>query len=161
MIDEELEDNLGPNLESQEEEPLFRDKIFDNQFEQTELDTSEKSFQIDSSILEKTLDERIDELMIQTQIKDILLNDLRYNRFNVVTEEGTFPKINKSDINEIYRHVLDKIPGVPIIEAFSIITSIYDISPEKFYESLSNTFKTDLITELKNRGYLKNRKSLF
>jgi hypothetical protein len=161
MIDEELEDNLDTNLENQEEEPLFRDKIFDNQFEQTELDTSEKSFQIDSSILEKTLDERIDELMIQTQIKDILLNDLRYNRFNVVTAEGTFPKINKSDINEIYRHVLDKIPGVPIIEAFSIITSIYDISPEKFYESLSNTFKTDLITELKNRGYLKNRKSLF
>ena len=61
MIDDELENNLDSNLENQEEEPLFRDKIFDNNFEQTELDTSEKSFQIDSSIIEKPLDERIDE----------------------------------------------------------------------------------------------------
>jgi hypothetical protein len=145
-----------------EEEPeLFRDKIFDNQFEQTELDTSEKSFQIDSSIAEKSYDDRIDEEMISEQIKNLLLNNQRYNRFNVANPDGSFPKINKSDINEIYRHVLDSIPEVPIIEAFSIITNIYDISPEKFYESLSNTFKTELIAELRNRGYLKNRKSLF
>jgi hypothetical protein len=157
MIDDELETENT----HEEDEPLFRDKIFDNQFEQTELDTTEKSFQVDSSFLEKTLDEKIDEQMISTQIKDLLLGNERYNRFNIKTEEGAFPKINKSDINEIYRHILDSMPGVPIIEAFSVITSIYDISPEKFYESLSNTFKTDLISELKNRGYLKNRKSLF
>ena len=53
------------------------------------------------------------------------------------------------------------IDPVPKIEVFSIVTSIYDISPDKFYESLSNTFKTELITELKRRGYLKNHKSLF
>jgi hypothetical protein len=143
------------------EKELFRDKIFDNEFEQTELDTSEKSFQIESSFLEKTLDEKIDEQMISERIKNLLLGNERYNRFNVMNSDGTFPKINKSDINEIYRHVLDSIPDVPIIEAFSVITGIYDISPEKFYESLSNTFKTDLISELRNRGYLKNRKSLF
>ena len=158
MIDE---DELEIDNTSEEDEPFFKDKIFDNQFEQTELDTTEKTFQVDSSFLEKTLDEKIDEQMISGQIKDLLLGNERYNRFNIKTEEGTFPKINKSDINEIYRHILDSIPGVPIIEAFSVITSIYDISPEKFYESLSNTFKTDLISELKNRGFLKNRKSLF
>jgi hypothetical protein len=158
MIDE---DELEVDNTNEEDEPFFKDKIFDNQFEQTELDTTEKTFQVDSSFLEKTLDEKIDEQMISGQIKDLLLGNERYNRFNIKTEEGSFPKINKSDINEIYRHILDSIPGVPIIEAFSVITSIYDISPEKFYESLSNTFKTDLISELKNRGFLKNRKSLF
>lgn len=144
-----------------EEPELFRDKIFDNQFEQTELDTSEKSFSLDSNFAEKTLDDKIDELMISERIKSLLLNNERYNRFNVANEEGNFPKINKSDINEIYRFVLESIPGVPIIEAFAVVTNIYDISPEKFYESLSNTFKTELIAELRNRGYLKNRKSLF
>ena len=157
MIEDE---DLKPETQ-EEEEGFIRDKIFDNQFEQTELDTSEKSFQLDSSFAEKTFDEKIDEQMIDEKIKHILLTNPRYNRFNVMNEDGSFPKINKSDINEIYRHILDEIPGVPIIEAFSVITSIYDISPEKFYESLSNTFKTDLISELKNRGYLKNRKSLF
>ena len=157
MIEDE---DLKPE-QQEEEDGFIRDKIFDNQFEQTELDTTEKSFQLDSSFAEKTLDEKIDEQMIDEKIKHILLTNPRYNRFNIMNEDGSFPKINKSDINEIYRHILNEIPGVPIIEAFSVITSIYDISPEKFYESLSNTFKTDLITELRCRGYLKNRKSLF
>ena len=156
-----MNEEIENQIDEQEEEVLFRDKIFDNQFEQTELDTSDKSFQIDSNFTEKSFDDKIDEEMIKDQIKNILFSDPRYNRFNVMNEEGTFPKINKSDINEIYRHVLDSMPEVPIIEAFSVITGIYDISPEKFYESLSNTFKTELISELKNRGYLKNRKSLF
>jgi hypothetical protein len=155
MIEEEL------NETHNEEESIVRDKIFDNQFEQTELDTSEKTFQIDSSFVEKTFDEKIDEQMITDRIKYLLLENDRYKKFNTKNDEGSFPKINKSDINDIYSHVLESIPGVPIIEAFSVITSIYDISPEKFYESLSNTFKTDLISELKERGYLKNRKSLF
>lgn len=148
-------------INEENEDTFVRDKIFDNQFEQTELDTTEKSFQIDSSFVEKTLDEKIDEQLIDTKIKGLLLNDPRFNRYNIRNEDGTFPKINKSDINDIYRHVIESIPGIPIIEAFSVITSIYDISPEKFYDSLSNMFKTDLITELKKRGYLKNRKSLF
>lgn len=155
MIEEEL------NESHNEEESIVRDKIFDNQFEQTELDTTEKTFQIDSSFVEKTFDEKIDEQMITDRIKYLLLENDRYKKFNTKNDEGSFPKINKSDINDIYSHVLESIPGVPIIEAFSVITSIYDISPEKFYESLSNTFKTDLISELKERGYLKNRKSLF
>lgn len=155
MIEEELEGTHN------EEESIVRDKIFDNQFEQTELDTSEKTFQIDSSFVEKTFDEKIDEQMITDRIKYLLLENDRYKKFNTKNDEGSFPKINKSDINDIYSHILESIPGVPIIEAFSVITSIYDISPEKFYESLSNTFKTDLISELKERGYLKNRKSLF
>ena len=52
-----------------EDEEFKTDKIFDNQFEQTELDTTEKSFQIDPSFTEKVLDEKIDEKMISDQIR--------------------------------------------------------------------------------------------
>ena len=145
----------------EEDEPLFRDKIFDNDFEQTELDTSEKTFVIDSNFTEKTLDEKIDENMFYVIIYDILDNDPNINRFNKMDDTGGFPKINKSDINEIYRYVTKIQPKIPKIEIFSIVTGIYDINPEKFYDSLSNTFKTELINELKDRGYLKNIKSLF
>jgi hypothetical protein len=145
----------------EEDEPLFRDKIFDNDFEQTELDTTEKTFVIDSNFTEKTLDEKIDENMFYVLIYEVLDNDPNINRFNKMDDTGSFPKINKSDINEIYRYVTKVHPKIPKIEVFSIVTGIYDINPEKFYDSLSNTFKTELINELKDRGFLKNIKSLF
>jgi hypothetical protein len=149
------------NPENEQEDSFFRDKIFDNEFEQTELDTTEKNFSVDSSFLEKTFDEKIDETMFYELIYDVLDNDPSVSRFNKMEESGSFPKINKSDINHIYQHVISVHPHIPKIEVFSIVTGVYDIKPEKFYDSLSNTFKTELINELKDRGYLKNIKSLF
>lgn len=158
MIDENL---LNDYEETPEEPDFVRDKIFDNEFGLTELDTRGKSFQIDPNISERNMEDKMDELIFYDDVKNLLLNNSTYARFNEPLSDGSYLKINKSDINDMYRMVLDKLPELKNIEAFSIITSIYDISPEKFYESLSNTFKTDLITELKERGYLKNRKSLF
>lgn len=157
MENENLEVN---NPEEENEEPLFRDKIFDNDFENTELDTTEK-FSIDANFVEKTFDEKIDESMFYADVTEFIKSNNRLNTLNSSLPTGGFPKINKSEINEIYRCITEKLTHVPKIEVFSIVTSIYDISPDKFYESLSNTFKTELITELKRRGYLKNHKSLF
>jgi hypothetical protein len=156
-----MEENLESQNPEENEQELFRDKIFDNEFEQTELDTTEKKFSIDSNFAEKTLDEKIDESMFNREVTEFINSTFRLKSLNTLNEEGTFPKINKSEINEIYRTVTENLTHIPKIEVFSIVTTIYDISPEKFYESLSNTFKTDLINELKNRGYLKNLKSLF
>jgi hypothetical protein len=159
MIDEEEFENKHDD--ENEDGEFFRDKIFDNDFEQTELDTSEKKFSLDSNFAEKTLDDKIDESMFNGIIVEFIQSNYRLSTLNTRKEDGTFPKINKSEINEIYRSVTEAMSYIPKIEVFSIVTSIYDISPEKFYESLSNTFKTELITELKSRGYLKNLKSLF
>jgi hypothetical protein len=142
-------------------ENLLRDKIFDNEFENTELDTTQKNFSIDSNFTEKTLDEKIDETMFYSDVTEFIKSNHRLNTLNSALPSGDFPKINKSEINEIYRCITEELPYIPKIEVFSIVTSIYDISADKFYESLSNTFKTELITELKRRGYLKNHKSLF
>jgi len=82
-------------------------------------------------------------------------------KFNTYDESKGFKKMNKGDINEVYSFVTTNLSDFPKIEIFSVICNYFDITPEKFYESLSNSFKTQLITELKSRGYLKNRKSLF
>lgn len=155
-MNEELEQG-----QEQQEEGLFRDKIFDNEYEHTETSTSEKTLTVDSNFLEKTLDEKIDEDMIHKLVLNLIDSNKRLTELNTMTEAGTFPKINKSEINEIYRIVTTSLPKVPRIEIFSIVTTIYDLSPDKFYESLSNTFKTDLIEELKSRGYLQKNKTLF
>lgn len=155
---------MNEELEHQSEEQednLFRDKIFDNDYEHTEADTSEKNLSIDSNFVEKTLDEKIDETMFETHISHLIDTHPRLKQLNTITESGAFPKINKSEINEIYKIVTTSLPQVPKIEIFSIVTMIYDLSPDKFYESLSNTFKTDLIDELKSRGYLLKNNTLF
>jgi len=158
MIDENL--NQDPE-EIHEESDFVRDKIFDNEFGQTEIDTRDKSFNLDPNLADRSMEDKMDEMIYYESVKNLLLENQKYTRFNQPLPDGSFLKINKVDINDMYRTVLESIDGIKNIEAFSIITSIYDISPEKFYESLSNTFKSDLITELKSRGYLKNRKSLF
>ncbi len=157
-----IDENINPESEDQnEEEVFFRDKIFDNEFGQTELDTRDKSFNLDPNLSDRSMDDKVDETLFYESVKSLLLENPKYLRFSQPLKDGSYLKINKVDINDMYRTVLETVVGIKNIEAFSIITSIYDISPEKFYESLSNTFKSDLITELKSRGYLKNRKSLF
>lgn len=138
-----------------------RDKIFDNAFGSSEVDILNKSFQLDKEVAERQIDEKIDESIYCEQVKEILLGNPDYYKFNSPLADGSYLKIGKLEINDMYQSVLKQIPGLKNIEAFSIITSIYDISPEKFYESLSNKFKTDLIEELRRRGYLENIKKLF
>jgi hypothetical protein len=155
-----MEEEIENNAEEQEDN-FFRDKIFDNEYEHTEADTTEKSLSIDSNFMEKSLDEKIDETMFRKHITELIDTHPRLNYFNTMMESGGFPKINKSEINEIYKIVTLSLPLVPKIEIFSIVTSIYDLSPDKFYESLSNTFKTDLIDELKSRGCITPNNTLF
>jgi hypothetical protein len=52
-------------------------------------------------------------------------------------------------INQVYGFVLNSLPGTERkIEIFSILSDYFDIHPSKFYSSLSNKYKNDLIIEL-------------
>jgi hypothetical protein len=102
----------------------------------------------------------IDEEMIFKKFEN-LIQDSKFMKFNTFEEGKGFKKMNKGDINEVYSFVTSNLSGNPKIEIFSVICNYFDISPDKFYESLSNSFKTELITELKSRGFLNKRKSLF
>jgi len=144
-----------------EDSEYKRDKIFDNTYDEVDLDTSEINFKVDPSAQEKSYEYNLDEKIILEKVEAIFENENRFDRFKFPDESGNFKKMNKSDINEIYSFVTSKLPTDPKIEIFSVLSSIFDINSEKFYDSLSNTFKTGLINELKGRGYIKNRKSLF
>jgi hypothetical protein len=148
--DEELEDSLPK-----------RDKIFQNLYDEVELDTSEISFRVDSSFETRTYEYTLDEKIILEKVEEIILEEERFMSLRESDENGNYKKLSKVDINEIYFHVLEKLPNEPRIEIFSVVSSMFDIATDKFYECLSNTFKTELITELKSRGYLSNRNSLF
>lgn len=155
-----MQENPNEEEELLEDFVPKRDKIFENTYDESEIDTSEFNFQVDPSVQQKPYENNIDELMIFEKFEDIIAGS-KFMKFNTMDEGKGFKKMNKSDINEVYSYVTQSLKGQPKIEIFSVICNYFDISPDKFYESLSNSFKTELITELKSRGYLHNRKSLF
>jgi hypothetical protein len=159
MIDEERLE--GEETEPEPELELNRDKIFGNDYGSSDFDLSTTKFSIEDSHREKRLDEIIDETVAKDLVSSLILLHPRFHRMTLPVEDGEYLKVNKSEINEIYSYVVSNLPNKPKIEIFSTLTDLYDISPEKFYESLSNTFKTELIIELRNRGYLKRRNFLF
>jgi len=154
MIEEQELDDL-PDL------PEVIDKIFQNKYDETEIDSGDFNFAVDPSFQEKSYEYSIDEVLVRNKIEELIEGTNRFERFQVSDDKGKFKKMSKSDINEIYSFVTSNLPNEPRIEIYSILCSIFDINSEKFYESLSNTFKTELINALKGRGYLKNRNSLF
>jgi hypothetical protein len=156
--DDDLE---NVNIPEEEEEEIKRDKIFDNTYDETEIDTSDFAFKVDPAFQEKSYEYTLDESLILIKIEDLLKNETRFDRFQKADENGNFKKMNKSDINEVYSYITSNLPTEPRIEIFSIISSIFDVNSDKFYESLSNSFKTELISELKGRGYLTKRNTLF
>jgi hypothetical protein len=157
--DEELENVNIP--EEEEEDAIKRDKIFQNTYDETEIDTSDFTFKVDPAFQEKTYEYTLDEKLILVKVEELLKNETRFDKFQKADENGNFKKMNKSDINDVYSYVTSNLPTDPRIEIFSIISSTFDVNADKFYESLSNSFKTELITELKSRGYLKKRNTLF
>ena len=153
--------NQELDVEFIEEAVAKRDKIFDNKYDEVDLDTSEINFKIDSSIQEKTYEYTLDEKMILEKVESILEHETRFDQFKFPDESGNFKKMNKSDVNEVYLFVTTQLPTEPRIEIFSVLSSMFDINAEKFYDSLSNSFKSGLINELKQRGFINNIKSLF
>ena len=151
------------NIEDfEEDEILFkRDKISDNTYDEIEMDNSSIDFKVDASVETKSYEYTIDEKFILEKVEALLEQEVNFADFLKPDELGKFRKINKSEINSIYSYITIQLPNEPRIEIFSIVSSMFDINPDKFYESLSNTFKTELISELKDRGHIKRGNSLF
>jgi hypothetical protein len=147
--------------ENENESGLKKDKIFQNDFESSEFELPSTKFTVEGSYREKSLEEKIDENFVKVSVEFILQTHEKFKKYSTPNEEGEYPKVNKSEINEVYSYIINELPKLPKIEIFSTLSEFYDISSEKFYESLSNTFKTQLIIELRNRGYLKKRNFLF
>lgn len=156
---------LNPNDDQnnlEEDEPVAkRDKIFDNKYDEIEMDSSPIEFKIDPSMEQKSYEYTLDEKLVLVKVEALISEERRFDRFLKPDESGNYKKMNKSDINDVYSYITTALQTEPRIEIFSIICSMFDVNSDKFYESLSNSFKTELITELKSRGYLKKRNTLF
>ena len=142
--------------------PIKRDKIFDNTFE-------EQDFQLDSSISfqisPQYSDDRDEEDKIQLEMirRDIhgLIDKSRFRSFNDLDDLSQAKKLKKMDINEIYEFIVSELNlKYSQIELFSETSDYFNINPTKFYASLGNKFKEDLIHELDIRTKILKKKKI-
>jgi len=141
------------------------DKIFNNSFDTPEFELGTISFELDPSIKDTQPEEdKIHFEMIARKIHE-LITISRFKVFNEIDDLGRCNKLKKNDINDVYGFIIDEIgPKWSNIDLFSELCVYFDIKPAKFYSSLSNVYKEDLIQELDNKtGILekKNIKRLF
>lgn len=137
------------------------DKIFENTYGEGEYDTRKMSFSVDASALIGHANPE-DELQYQIlfeKIHEIILIS-EYVKFNKKEDGKKMQKLNKVQINQVYGYVTSKLcPKNRKIDIFSILSDYFDIYPAKFYSSLSNKYKNDLILELdKALDILKKKK---
>ena len=137
-----------------------RDKIFDNKFEESEfeLDTS-ISFEISPQYSDdRDEEEKIESDIIMTKIHE-LVSKSEFSKFNVIDEFQQTKKLKKIDINNVYEYINKEMCfNHSMVNVFSELCEYFNVNPTKFYSSLGNKFKEDLIIELdKTTGILKRK----
>lgn len=141
------------------------DKIFNNNFESPDTEFGNINFDLDPAT--KDLQDEEEKIHYELIAREIhrLIGLSRFKVFNEVDELGKCNTLKKSDINDIYGYIIDEMANKNSrIDIFSELCVYFDINPTKFYSSLSNVYKEDLIQELDLRtGVLKkkNIKKLF
>ena len=141
------------------------DKIFNNTFEEQEYDKGSQNFKIEQGYESSTNpEEYIHDKLLFDEIHEIV-EDSEYKYLNEFVDKDDDDKLNKVQINEIYSFISEKIGSkYRKIEIWSTLSDYFNIYPNKFYSSLSNIYKDDLLTELnESTGYWEknNMRKLF
>lgn len=137
------------------------DKIFDNKFNESnpEKDSTMK-FKSTARSSDMDLEDELHFNMLYEQIDTLILNS-KFAKFNEVDENLKARKLNKNQINELYTHIIKNLnTEFKRSEIFSIVSDYFDIPPSKFYNSLSNKFKNDLMMELDSHSNVLEKKGI-
>ena len=140
-----------------------RDKIFDNTFDDGgdfELNGT-ISFNLNPQYSDNRDEEdKIESNLIRNTIHELIDNS-RFKKFNIVDEFQQITKLRKLDINEVYGFIFDEMSEkYSLIDLFSELCDYFNINPTKFYSSLSNKYKEDLIHALDEKTNVLKRKNI-
>lgn len=139
-----------------------RDKIFDNTFEETEFEYDPSlTFEVAPSYVDSRSEEdKIEANLIADEIHELITKS-RFKSFNVIDEFQQTIKLKKLDINEVYEYISDEMKAKhSLVDVFSELSDYFNINPTRFYQSLGNKFKEELIEELDERTNILKRKNI-
>jgi hypothetical protein len=125
------------------------DKIFDNTYGDIEHESYAKvSFSVDSSFHSYDHpEEKLHDRLLFQQVHALVENS-KFSVHNLIDENLKYQKLNKLEMNEVFGYVSSNLLNIRRIDIFSHLTDYFDIAPAKFYSSLSNKYKNELINEL-------------
>lgn len=127
----------------------MEDKIFNNTYGEQDLSGENITFNI-SPRVESNIDpdEKMHYDMLFERIDD-LIKGSKFEHLNEVTEKGISKKLNKVQINQVFFYIIEHVGNdYSRIDLFGVISDYFNVFPNKFYNSLSNKFKDELIKEL-------------
>jgi hypothetical protein len=141
---------------------MKRDKIFQNTFDDSEFEL-DPSFSFD--VAPSYMDNRDEEDKIETEIIINKIHELiessRFKKFNEINEFNQTIKLKKIEINEIFEFISGEMRrNHSIIEIFSELCDYFNVNPTKFYQSLGNKFKEELIEALDNKTNILKKKNI-
>lgn len=137
------------------------DKIFDNKFGERNFEGGYMNFKIDSIYISTgDMEDQIHFKLLLDSIHS-LISESEFKKLNESDDNGDKPKLNKVQINKVYGFIVGKLSGgYRRIEIWSILSEYFDIYPAKFYSSLSNVYKHELITELDKTQHVLEKKNI-
>lgn len=139
-----------------------RDKIFDNTFEETEYEfDASMTFELSPRVVDNRPEEdKIEANLIAENIHSLILNS-RYKKFNEIDEFQQTVKLKKIDINAVYEFISDETRADhSLVDVFSELCDYFNINPTRFYQSLGNKFKEELIEQLDERTDILRKKNI-
>ena len=126
-----------------------KDKIFNNTYGEQDLSQNKINFTVAPSWLDGLdPDDKMHYDSLFERV-DSLIKGSEFEHLNEATPEGVIKKLNKVQINKVFFYIIEKTgSSYTRIDLFSVLSDYFDVFPNKFYNSLSNKFKDELINEL-------------
>jgi hypothetical protein len=139
---------------------MQEDKIFNNTY--GERDEVENTISFNLSSVHSDDLEPEDRMHYDFLLKkvDELIKGSEFEHLNEVTPNGVIKKLNKVQINKVFFYIIEHLgSSYTRIDLFGVLSDYFDVFPNKFYNSLSNKFKDELIKELDDKyNILEKRK---
>lgn len=141
---------------------MKQDKIFNNTFEESEAEYDPyMSFQVSPRISDDRPEEdKIESGLIADEIHALIENS-PFKKFNEINEFYQTKSLKKIDINKVYEFISDEMRTKhSIVDIYSELCNYFNVNPTKFYQSLGNKFKEELIEELDRKTNILEKKNI-
>lgn len=126
-----------------------KDKIFNNTYGEQDLSGQKINFTVSSSWLDSMDPDDKMHYDALFEVVNGLIKGSEFEHLNEATPDGVIKKLNKVQINKVFFYIIENTgTSYSRIDLFSVLSDYFDVFPNKFYNSLSNKFKDELINEL-------------